>query len=89
MILRLFRKMNRLEGCVQKGDHKKDASHEVLHLQNFFNTIQGSDSKVKYDVKRSKRSADKSEKLVNYQTASSSMLFSKVVKESSFFSGQS
>ena len=60
--------MTHPEGYIQKGDHQKDVSHEVLHLQSFFYTIQGSDSKVKYDVTRSKRSADKSEKLVNYQT---------------------
>ena len=36
--------------------------------------IQGSSSKVKCEVTRSKRSTDKSEKLVNYQTATFSLL---------------
>ena len=71
---RLFRRMTHPEGYVQKGDHQKDASHEVPHLQNFFYTFQQSYSKIKYYVIRSKRSADKSEKLVNYQIATFPLL---------------
>ena len=40
-----FRRMTHLEDSVQKGDHQKDASHEVPHLQSIFNTLQGSNSK--------------------------------------------
>ena len=50
---RRFRKINYLEGSVQKGDPQEDISHEVLHPQSFFCTIQGSVSKVKCDITRS------------------------------------
>ena len=40
-----FRRMTHPKDSVQKGDHQKDASYEVRHLQSIFNTLQGSNSK--------------------------------------------
>ena len=71
---RTTRRMIYPEGSIQKVDHRKDASHEVDHLQSFFYMIQGLGSKVKCDVIRSKRSTNKSEKLVNHQTTTFPLL---------------
>ena len=62
-----FIKVNSLEGYFQNGNFQKINSHEVSHPQSFFCTIHGSFLKVKLDETRSKRSADKYEKLVNHQ----------------------
>ena len=64
---RCITRMNYPESYVQKGDDWKVTILEVPHPQSFLCTIQGSISKVKRDVTRSKRSTDKSKKLVNYQ----------------------
>ena len=42
---RCIRKRDYPKGYVQKGDHQKDASHEVPHPQSFFYMVQGSISK--------------------------------------------
>ena len=55
------------EGSIQKGDNQKVATLEVPHRQRLFHTIQWSFKKVKHDLTRSKRSADKFEKLMNLQ----------------------
>ena len=57
-----FRRMNCLEGYIQKV-----GSYEVPHPQSLFYTIYGLFLKVKFDKTKSKRSADKSKKLVNHQ----------------------
>ena len=67
---RHFKRIIYSKGYVQNGDHQKVEPLEIPHPQSFFCTIQGSFSKVKCSMTKCKRSADKSEKLVNYQIAS-------------------
>ena len=80
---RRIKRIKYLKSYVQKGEYQKGTILKVSHSQNFFCTTQGLFSKFKYDITRSKRSADKSEKLVNHQGLfSSSVIFSLPEKES-------